>query len=136
MRKYFLWVALCTAMWHHGASPAANRIDRQTVEISRKTPTVTLRGKIRGYDTAEYIVRLRQGQALSVSLQTNSRSNYVNITGPNRAGEALFIGSRDGNRYRGTLPESGSYTIQVYLMRNAARRGERASYVLSVGARE
>jgi hypothetical protein len=45
----------------------------------------------------------------------------------------MFIGSTSGGRFEGTLPADGTYTIQVYLMRNAARRGESATYKLDIG---
>ncbi|MBB3223624.1 hypothetical protein [Pseudoduganella umbonata] len=124
--------ALCSALaWlPHGAA-AADKVERYTVDAS--TPgTKTLRGKIRGYGTAEYKVLLRQGQDLTVGLKTNSLSNYFNITAPG-AQEALFNGSINGLDYRGKVEQDGEYTVNVYLMRNAARRNERASYTLSVG---
>ena len=37
-----------------------------------------------------------------------------------------------GNHFLGTLPSDGEYTVQVYLMRNAARRNEVANYELSL----
>ena len=37
-----------------------------------------------------------------------------------------------GNHFLGPLPADGEYTVQVYLMRNAARRKEVANYRLSL----
>ncbi len=45
----------------------------------------------------------------------------------------MFIGSTEGNRFSGPLTASGRHTVQVYLMRNAARRGEVANYTLTIG---
>jgi hypothetical protein len=42
-------------------------------------------------------------------------------------------GQSMGNRYEGPLPADGTCTIRVYLMGNAARRNESASYSLDVG---
>ena len=58
-------------------------------------------------------------------------SNYFNITGPG-ASEALFIGSSEGTSTNFKIPSSGTYTISVYLMRSAARRGETADYDLTI----
>jgi len=45
----------------------------------------------------------------------------------------MFIGSTEGNRFSGTLTASGRHTVQVYLMRNAARRNEVANYTINIG---
>ena len=45
---------------------------------------------------------------------------------------ALFVCSTSGNKWTGTLPKDGDYTIRVYLMRSAARRNEMAKYKLSI----
>lgn len=37
---------------------------------------------------------------------------------------------------RAKLPADGEYTVQVYLMRNAARRNAVASYSLEMGLRD
>jgi hypothetical protein len=47
----------------------------------------------------------------------------------------MFIGSSAGNRFSGPLTVSGPHTILVYLMRNAARRGETANYTLTIGVK-
>jgi hypothetical protein len=113
------------------AALAADKVETHTVDATAPG-TKVLRGKIRGYDTAEYKVQVRQGQTLSVGLKTSSRSNYFNVTPPG-AQEASFIGSIKGLDYRGKVEQDGEYTVSVYLMRNAARRNESATYTLSVG---
>ena len=45
----------------------------------------------------------------------------------------MFIGSTSGNRFSGPLTMSGRHVVQVYLMRNAARRNEVANYTLTIG---
>jgi len=94
--------------------------------------SATRRGTIKGHETATYLLDVRAGQTLAVGLQTSNRSSYFNITAP-RADQALFNGSLGGNRYRGRAVATGRYKIEVYLMRNAARRGESARYTLDVG---
>jgi hypothetical protein len=71
-----------------------------------------------------------------VVLNTDNASNHFNIFAPrkNRSeDEAMFIGSINGNRYGGTVSVNGDYTVQVFLMRNAARRDETAHYTLKLG---
>lgn len=70
-----------------------------------------------------------------VVLKTDNGSNYLNIFVPGKrpGDEAMFIGSQQGNHFEGTLPADGEYTVQVYLMRNAARQNEKANYTLEIG---
>ena len=46
----------------------------------------------------------------------------------------MFIGSAMGNQFDAIIPSSGDYIITVYLMRNAAQRGEVSNYFLTIGA--
>ncbi|GGX78719.1 DNA breaking-rejoining protein [Massilia dura] len=128
-------VALCGLLAGlQQSAAAADKVETHTIDAS--TPgTKLVRGKIRGYGSAEYKVQVRQGQMLAVGLKTNSRSNYFNVTAPG-AQEALFNGSIDGLDYRGKAEQGGEYTVNVYLMRNAARRNESANYTLSVGTQK
>jgi len=81
-----------------------------------------------------YLLDVRAGQTINVSLQGSNRSGYFNVTAP-RSDQALFNGSTSGDRWRGRAATSGRYKIEVYLMRNAARRGETMRYTLDVGVR-
>lgn len=87
--------------------------------------------RIRGYDTDTYIVDARRGQKLVVNMNTGNGSAYFNILPPG-SDRAIYIGSIEGNSSSTVLPRSGKYRIQVYLMRNAARRNEVANYRLRV----
>lgn len=106
----------------------------ETIQFARGTSSATRRATITGHETRTYLLTLRAGQMLNVNMQTSNRSNYFNITAPN-ANEAMFVGSTSGTRYSGRTRADGVYRIEVYLMRNAARRGETARYTLNVGAR-
>lgn len=103
------------------------------VLFAKGTSSKAIKGTIRGDKSALYVVNVRAGQKLSVKLTTSNASSYFNITGPG-AQQALFIGSTEGNSYTGIVPSSGDYKIDVYLMRNAARRNETANYTLTVSA--
>ncbi|MEA3291383.1 MAG: DNA breaking-rejoining protein [Pseudomonadota bacterium] len=92
----------------------------------------TIKGSIKGRETVDYKLRARAGQGMIVGLETDNSSNYFNVMAPGESNAAFFIGSNEGNRFEGDLPESGDYTIRVYLYRNAARRGESARYSLEV----
>lgn len=105
----------------------------ETIRFARGASSATRQGAVSGYETVTYLVDLRAGQTLTVAMRTSNRSSYFNVSAPG-ANQALFIGSTSGNRYQGRTTASGTYKIEVYLMRNAARRGERANYTLTVGA--
>ncbi|SDI03843.1 hypothetical protein [Janthinobacterium sp. YR213] len=119
------------------ATPAwsADPIHKESVTLTANQATHTVKGKIKGYATAEYTVSGKAGQTFSVKLKTNQPSNYFNIRQPGQD-EALFIGSTSGNTYQAALPADGEYTVQVYLMRNAARRNAVANYSLEMSIKE
>jgi hypothetical protein len=116
------------------ATASAGDIRTEHVHFPKGEIGATIKGHIRGDEIIDYKLRVRAGQSLSVGLKTDNASNYFNILAPGEHEEAFFIGSNDGNDYTGDARDSGNYTIRVYLMRNAARRGERAHYTLDVGA--
>jgi len=72
---------------------------------------------------------------MRVSLQTSNASSYFNILAPGKVpgDEGLFAGSINGSSYVGTLSAKEIYTIQIYLMRNAARCDETANFKLHIG---
>ncbi|MFZ2997016.1 hypothetical protein [Sphingobium sp.] len=109
---------------------APSRTER--IQFARGASSTTLRGTIRGYDSVDYVVGARAGQTMSVTLRTTNRSAYFNVL-PGRDEVAIFNGSIGGNQFDGRLKNDGDYRVRVYLMRNAARRGEVAAFSLSVG---
>lgn len=110
---------------------AQSPVRSERVQFPRGTASTTVRGTVRGYDVIDYVVGARAGQAMTVSLQTTNKSAYFNVLPP-RSEEALFNGSIAGNRYNGRLKDSGDYRVRVYLMRSAARRGERAAFGVTI----
>lgn len=101
------------------------------VEFGRGQSSTVIRGTVRGYDGANYRINVRGGQRLAVTMDSSNSSNYFNILGPG-GGEALFNGSISGDFADIIVPGSGDYVVQVYLMRNAARRNEQARFTLRI----
>jgi hypothetical protein len=97
--------------------------------------STTITEIITGYQSVNYKLGAKAGQHMVVVLKTDNGSNYFNIFTPGKGpgDEAMFIGSQQGGRYEGTLLTDGEYTVQVYLMRNAARRNEKANCTLEIG---
>jgi hypothetical protein len=89
-----------------------------------------LTGAITGDEAVRYLLGASAGQRMSVEMTPTNASAYFNITAPG-ATEALHIGSVVGNSFDGILPAGGTYAVDVYLMRNAARRGETAAFTIS-----
>jgi hypothetical protein len=107
----------------------------ERVQFAPGTSSTTIKEAITGYQTVNYKLVAKAGQTIILELKTDNGANYFNIFAPGKGpgDQAMFIGSTSGGRYEGTLQEDGEYTVQVYLMRSAARRNERANYTLSVG---
>jgi hypothetical protein len=129
MSKFFI-AALTTA----GLALAQPAMAQQqtVVSFAKGTSSQTLKGSIKGDQDHNYVVDARAGQTLTVDFKPTNASAYFNITAPG-ADSAMFIGSSSGNRFAGPLTVSGRHVVQVYLMRNAARRNETANYTLTIG---
>jgi hypothetical protein len=116
-----------------GLSPAApvlaETVTRQ-VSFPAGSTGATITGAITGDDAVRYLLGARAGQSMMVEMTTTNASAYFNITAPG-ATEALHIGSVAGNSFDGTLPAGGNYAVEVYLMRNAARRNETAEFAIT-----
>ncbi|MBT9266844.1 PliI family lysozyme inhibitor of I-type lysozyme [Pseudomonas sp. MG-9] len=113
----------------HAADAGAVRVE--PIAFTTSADSVQRKQSIKGDQTAEYKLNAKAGQMLTVDFKPSNTSAYFNITAKG-ADYALFNGSIMGNHFLGTLPSDGEYTVQVYLMRNAARRNEVANYDLSL----
>ncbi|MCB1448677.1 MAG: hypothetical protein KDJ67_00920 [Nitratireductor sp.] len=96
-----------------------------------------LSGTVKGNDYFDYKLGAKAGQELFVELTvTNTDGNgiaYFNILPPGSTGEAIYNGSmEDTGSTTVQLPESGEYTIRVYLMGNDRDAGKTVSYNVDV----
>ena len=105
----------------------------EPVHFTKGTSSTVIKGQIKGDHYVDYQVRAGAGHTLSVEMKSSNASGYFNILAPGSGDVAMFVGSTSGNRFSGVLPVDGDYAIRIYLMRNAARRNESASYILNVG---
>ncbi len=110
----------------------AQDIRTERVSFQKGTNGATIEGTIRGDETVDYLLNVRSGQYMNVSMATNNGANYFNIMEPGEEYVAVFNGSVSENQFEGTTAKSGDYRIRVYLMRSAARRGEQANYRLEM----
>lgn len=107
-------------------------ITNQRVSFSPGANSATVEASITGYETVDYLLNVKAGQAMNVSMATPSTAAYFNILEPGETDVAMHIGSTNGNQYEGMTAKSGDYRIRVYQMRSAARRDETATYRLEM----
>lgn len=129
----FRRLALSSALILAAAAPAlAQDSTRRVPVVFAGTETsVALAGTLKGYDSVDYILTAEAGQMLDMVLETDNASANFNVIPPG-SDSAVFIGSTAGTVFNTTASASGDYTVQVYLMRNAARRDEVATYTLTI----
>lgn len=123
---------IAPGLWPDQAS-AQDRSERISFETGRSSRTV--RDTISGYEGIDYILHVRAGQRLAATFRTDNCSSYFNIKAQGSS-EALFNGSTSGDLGDVIVPSDGDYVVEVYLMRNAARRGESARFSLTVEVTE
>ncbi|TPW25797.1 SH3 domain-containing protein [Pararhizobium mangrovi] len=111
---------------------AASDITTHRLRFDPGTSQATRSGTIKGYQTVDYLLEARAGQTMTVRLDISNSAGYFNVVPPGSE-TAIHIGSTSGNSFTGRLPTDGDYSIRVYLMRSAARRGESGRYTLHVG---
>jgi len=116
-----------------GTAVAETVIRQEQVQFAKGASSAVIKGRLKGDATVDYVVHAAAGQTLSVKLQKTNAQNYFNVMPPGSTGSAMFVGDT-GENYAGVLPADGDYTVRVYLMRPAARRGESSNYTLTVGA--
>jgi hypothetical protein len=128
-RRIIAVLLAVVSTYAHAATELAPRVEH--VPFDKGADSVRFNQSIQGPHTAQYRVNAKAGQILTVDLKPSNASAYFNITAKG-ADSALFNGSIMGNHFMGPLPVDGEYTVQVYLMRNAARRNQVAYYSLSL----
>lgn len=131
MRLSLNTLALSAMLAGSCLTPAMAQARNETVHFARGTSGTTITGSITGDQSVRYSIGASAGQTMDVQLDTDNASSYFNITAPG-ASEALYNGSISGNGTSFVVPSSGNYVVDVYLTRNAARRGETANYELTL----
>ena len=89
-------------------------------------------GSITGKAYMDYTLGAQEGQEMFAELTSDSASVNFNILPPGSDGQAIYIGSIVGPTATVTLPETGTYTIRVYQMGNAADSGQTNAFNLDL----
>lgn len=107
----------------------------QKVNFLQGSTHTTLTGKFQGYDDVRYRVYAKNGQILKFNINSLGNLAYVNIFSPGKKpgkDKALLIGSTVRSKGELTLPVDGDYIVQVYQMRNSARKNKTVKYSLDI----
>jgi len=111
---------------------ASDGIETRQIQFAKGASSATVKGSIHGRQTVDYKLRARAGQSMSVTLESSHSGLAFNVLPPSSKDVAI-PDSIAQQRWTGTLPADGEYTVRAYLDRAAARRGEKASYAITVG---
>ncbi|WP_373505286.1 SH3 domain-containing protein [Aestuariivirga sp.] len=139
--RFFLAAMVAFGLWA-GTAPAFADGDIRTeqVQFPPGASGTVIRDSIKGRESVSYTLSARAGQVMSVRLAAKNTATYFNVYAPGKGpgDEALAVSEITGpmvpdlNQFKGTLPETGTYIVSVYLYRNAARRNERSDYTLDI----
>jgi hypothetical protein len=106
-------------------------IKQVQVQFPKGQSGTTIKGRVTGNQSVDHVLRAAAGQTMTVRL-SGGPTVYHNVLPPGSTGEALFVGSRDGDTSTTSLPASGQYTIRVYQMGDAKSSGKRSDFTLAV----
>lgn len=107
----------------------SNNIRTIDVKLKNDAPLISQKGSIKGYNLINYRITAKAGQTLKVFMQRSKGSAYFNVVYPQRP-YGGFNGSTYGDAFAMLLPKDGIYTVQVYMMRSAARRNEISNFTM------
>jgi len=103
------------------------------IAFGKGKSSASVSGKIKGNEDMDYVLRASAGQTMTVDMKASKGAAFFNVLPPGSTGEAIFVGSNDGNHFKGELPADGDYTIRVYLMGGAKDSDKPVTYTLKVG---
>ncbi|TDM65141.1 DNA breaking-rejoining protein [Acinetobacter sp. KU 011TH] len=134
MKKIIKTILLSTLISTVPFAVIAKNVE-QKVNFLQGSPHTTLTGKFQGYDDVRYKIYAKKGQILKFDINSLGNLAYINIFAPGKKpgkDNALLIGSTIGFKGELTLPVDGDYIIQVYQMRNSARKNKTVKYNLDL----
>lgn len=74
------------------------------IQFAKGKTGASVSGKIKGNDSMDYQIRVSAGQTMTVDFKASKGAAYFNVLPPGSTGEAIFIGSNEGNHFTGELP--------------------------------
>jgi hypothetical protein len=101
----------------------------QRVRFQRGQSSTTVKGRIVGFDTKDYVISAKADQQMTLHLTSSNSSTYFVIQSIN--GRAIDM--NETAEWSERLKESGDCVIRVFMMRSAARRkGAVSSFALKI----
>ncbi|MBI0423114.1 DNA breaking-rejoining protein [Acinetobacter sp. ACIN00229] len=134
MKKIIKTLLLSTLISTTSFTVLAKNIEQKVNFLQGSTYT-TLTGKFQGYNDVRYRVYAKNEQILKFNINSLGNLAYVNIFAPGKKpgkDKALLIGSTVGSKGELTLPVDGDYIVQIYQMRNSARKNKTVKYSLDI----
>lgn len=108
---------------------AADTVTTIPVHFAKGASSAVIEGHFTGYDTVLYTLSAKAGQQITIGVTGSSNTNFNLFAPGDKPGESTALGSGYvGQDWSGTLPASGSYSVQVYQPRATARRGGKVDY--------
>ncbi len=111
---------------------AQSDIRAERVGFAPGAEGAVIEGRITGDEVIDYLVDARAGQRATVVLSSGFPHPFFNLLPPGSTGQAVFVGSSEGDRYEGVLEASGDWTVRVYQMGNARDAGETHAFTLDI----
>ncbi len=127
------WLICLLSMLALASPPlsAQTGITQHQVQFAKGKSGTTIRGGLKGGEIVDYRLRAAANQTMKVRKVSGDAPVFFNVLAPGSQ-EALFVGSRDGDAFGGTLSVGGEYTIRVYQMGNAKSSGQQSSFAIEV----
>ena len=115
-------------------SVLADKAATERIQFESGRSEQIVSGKITGRDSVLYKLNARDGQWLEVRMLPGVKGADFNIYIPGRGpgDEALFNSLTGDRKYVGQLYKTGDHSIDLFLNRAAARRGDSAEYKMLV----
>lgn len=79
---------------------------KRTDTIKSGATSATIEASIEGYETVDYILNIKAGQYINMSMALNNGANYFNIVTPSENNVVMFIGSTRGPPSRPSRPST------------------------------
>ncbi|MGH9903558.1 MAG: hypothetical protein ACRD68_17265 [Pyrinomonadaceae bacterium] len=103
---------------------SAQAAGKQRIRFARGSTTATVKGVVRGDRGVVYVLGARKGQTLTAKISGSTPNNDVAFSIDTPAGKSLMGAEGDdyGNQWRGELPETGDYRIEIGTIESESSR--------------
>ncbi len=100
------------------------KAEPKRIEFARGTSSTIVRGSVKGYEVAEYVLKASKGQTMTI--KATSPSPHIVFSVFDQEGKHFEGSASETTEWSGSLPRSGDYVIVTGLTRAASRRTKRS----------